>query len=369
VLLFALLDRDDDAPAAIDASPTAAATATATATLPAAADPCAEENLVNGFLVIPEGSAIPECSLETGQPLPTDMRVYALDGLGDAYVREVARVDPGTRVTLTLETALYSSDTDLLFAVTRHNVFNLLGRTVQGRNAMPVDFLPGPGVMVERTGSVGAFWYEDVGIGIAITYGIQLFPAAVEAGLTLRDLASRLYYVGQSTPTPTYWNPDTHEFVQTWLPPWLYGHDVAHLDAIAQGYPGADTLEPFADTVNFRCGESLPCDDGNETGTPQEAVLVGTCDGFTPRPASERTIFSGPIQPTVGLFGVARQISGQLEGVEYVVYFLTGHQAVQMLASDEGIVGLTPLCPLSDLVRWAVETETWLRAPSQNIDP
>ena len=378
IVLFAVLGDDDDATPTIDATPSALAISTATTVV---ASPCDESNLLNGFLVIGEGESVPECiagripSLEIVEqnPVSDPVRVDFFFDVPSGPWRgaQLAATDVPDGTWLFGDVFYRGESETLAFARYGHLLPGLPGAVVRGSNARPVDFLPGPGIVVDRTGSVAAYWMQGVWVA-----GFELFNDG-GSNLTPELAAGLVGYFDDASGTAFWWDPVLREFETR--PQWLYPDDVdtglVHINDIIRTFtPGNQSLQEFADTVLAACIESPApairqppsCPAGEPEGTLVPALLSGGCPGhwFPVDPANIDILESGGIQRS-WLYAIAEVDDPEAVGLRHVAAFTTGERVLSLGLTDSGVAGIWGggSCATPELAEWARTVDGWLLPP------
>ncbi len=390
LVMILAIGSGHDHDAGTDSTPTIGATEPATTTPVVAAGPCDDANLVNGFLVIGEGATPPDCTgLASSTPvasIPPDGKRYELEvppGPWEQSNFDAVTLPAGIR----LDGALYTnSQTGApAFAVYRHIWSGFPGRVVEGTNPRPVDYLPGPGVVVDRLNPTTVLWPEADGTlgprSTAVywsegdeTFGAELFESS-GANLTIEQLVGLLVFFNQTENRADYWSLESDDFVQR--APWLYPDDVDtgfdYINTIIQRFtPGGDPVSDYWDPIQAPCvaapgvGLVLPpaCPGGVAEGTLVDAYISGGCPDQ--RGAVDAiNLTSGALQ-RVWLYAIEKvEDPGDLVGLKYVAAFTSGERVFSVGLTDSGIAGIWGggVCANPQLADWARSVDSWLLPP------
>ncbi len=363
VVVLAVGGHDDNS-AGLNATPTLAVVGSPTNTPVLADAPCAEANLVNGFLVIAEGATAPDCTgLASSTPIPpiaSDAKHYELavppgpwrqENFEPTTLANGVRVD-GVRY--------YNNETgELALATYRHIWPDLPGQVIEGSSPTAVDYLPGPGIVVQRDGSTAAYWSEA-----DVVFGVEVFDAG-GSNLTIE----------QTVALATWFDPVSGATLDR--PPWLYSDDVDtgldYVNTIIQRFtPGGDPVADYHDPIQAPCvadpgvGLVLPptCPNGVPEGTLVDAYISGGCPDQ--RGAVDAiNLTSGALQ-RVWLYAIEKvEDPGDLVGLKYVAAFTSGERVFSVGLTDSGIAGIWGggVCANPQLADWARSVDSWLLAP------
>ena len=377
VVVLAVGDHDDNS-AGLDATPTLAAVGSPTTTPVLADDPCAEANLVNGFLVIGEGATPPDCTgLASSTPIPpiaSDAKRYELavppgpwrqENIEPTVLASGVRLD-GVRY--------YNNETgDLALATYRQLWSGLPGHVIEGSSPTAVDYLPGPGIVLHRNASTAAYWSEDDSV-----FGVEVFDSG-GSNLTIRQAVALAVYFAPVTSDDLYWDPDAGRFVDQ--APWLYPDNVASgstlVDQVIRlSTPIQQSLEELVDYVTAPCAASpMPsirpapaCLDGEPEGTLVPALLLGGCpDNFAPIEARDADVSDIDILRIIAgeqsrLFAIADAPPNEY-GVEYVAAFSAGKGYLTVYVTENGVPGVAWSCDPSEYSIWLRSVDSWLLPP------
>ncbi|MCA9844994.1 MAG: helix-turn-helix transcriptional regulator [Dehalococcoidia bacterium] len=375
VIAVALIRSQDDGEPAAPADSTGTPSPGVTPTVPSVvAGPCDDENLVNGFIVVGQGEPPPDCAgLAGSTPIPPtapDGKRYELavpPGPWNQENFEPTALPNGVQLD---GVRYFNNETgQLALVLYRHTSRGLPGRVIEGSSPRPVDFLPGPGVVVERIGSTAAYWLED-----DQTFGIEVFNAG-GSNLTIEQAAGLPVFFAAAASQVLYWDPATRTFVHQ--SPWLYPDAVNtgfdYIDAIIQSFVvGGNAVAEHHDPIQAPCvanpgvGLILPpgCPDGAPEGTLVDAWISGSCPGQ--RTAIDSFDLTSGAPQRVWLHAI-EEVSdpGDLIGLRYVAAFTSGERVFSVGLTDEGVAGIWGggSCPTPELAAWARTIDTWLLPP------
>jgi hypothetical protein len=360
--------RDDPTPTATASAPTMTATlAPPTAASTAVPTDCDEGRLTSGFLILGERESVPGC-VEADGVTGTGSRRYELNLPPGPYNQsELAAATEFERPTLVYKLVNRETSVEALaFVVTMATKYSN-PPVLRGDSAKPVAFLPGRGVIIDRTESSLAAWVDDTGL-----YTVEVFDGV--SGLSVEDLAGLLVWLG---PKVLWWNPDDGEFRDLRRSAWTYDRDertgVPVVDAALDAWFADRSLELIADTVMAPCVvDPAPailsepaCPDDTAAGALVPAYLITGCgEEWRAIGVENKAIFRD--RNGVGwLYGVAAQNVETYPELKYVVIVTDGQRFSFIALTAKGIAGATGSCGTGDhLDYWrSVATDDWVLPP------